>query len=80
MIKNHIQETTSELTSKLNAMNDTFMKRREVTAAKAQLYDVCFEEAINYAMTSENPNDSYYFMTFHARSLEASIYFFSRNQ
>ena len=56
MIKNHIQETTSELTSKLNAMNDTFMKRREVTAAKANLYDVCFEEAINYAMTSENPN------------------------
>ena len=32
------------------------MKRRETTNAKAQLYDICFEEAINYAITSGNPN------------------------
>ena len=56
IIEDHIQTTVSGLEKKVGETQDAFMKRRETTNAKAQLYDVCFEEAINYAITSGNPN------------------------
>ena len=56
VIDDHLQTTLSDLDKKLANTQDTFMKRKETTNAKAQLYDVCFEEAINYAITSGNPN------------------------
>ena len=56
VIDDHLRTTLSDLDKKLAKTQDAFMKRRETTNAKAQLYDVCFEEAINYAITSGNPN------------------------
>jgi cell division septum initiation protein DivIVA len=50
----HAQKTENDLDVNLSNTHDAFQRTLEITKAKQSLYDLCFQEAINFA-TTENP-------------------------